>query len=103
MKLADKSSAAEKRKETRRRVLKAGMLIFGEPPTPTAVTICDLSSGGARVKLSDGVMVSSKAALLVVAESLLYPVQIRWRHGEQIGVSFEGQPELQADKASKPH
>jgi hypothetical protein len=84
------TSKTERRRAPRRRVLKAGKVIFGRL-TGSAIdcTILDVSDIGA--KLRAGVFdVPDTFRLLVVSEGVAIPVKRVWQDGDFIGVYFVG-------------
>jgi hypothetical protein len=85
------ASQAERRRAPRRRVLKAGKIIFGRL-TGGAIdcTILDVSDTGA--KLRAGVFdVPDTFRLLIVSEGVAIPVKRVWQDGDLVGVYFVGE------------
>jgi PilZ domain len=80
------------RKNSRHRVLKQGKIIFGDMTVVIDVTIRDMSAGGLRVQLPMCVRLPRDFSILIVSESLIYSVAMRWRKGDLMGVEFVGEP-----------
>ena len=83
---------ADNRHERRCRVLKYVKLITSHSGAVIDVTICDLSAGGARIRLPPGTIVPEVFGLAVVSERLVYPARKSWHNGQHAGVQFVGQP-----------
>ena len=91
------------RKHRRYKVVKEGEIhISNRFVAP--VTITELSVGGARLWLKDTVLLPSAFHLLIKAEQLLIPVEIRWRRTDELGVEFTGEPQLatSSDRPTQP-
>jgi hypothetical protein len=92
--------AADRRKTRRHKVAKEGMLIMSGGGPEYAVTICDMSAGGAGFCLTPGagmpilLKLPDEFDLLVVKERLVYRAKLCWQSGSCGGVRFIGQPRL---------
>jgi hypothetical protein len=80
--------ASDKRAGVRRRVLFSGRLVHSREELSTACAIQDLSTTGARVKLSGAEALGDPLYLIDMRNGLAYRAQIRWREGERVGLAF---------------
>ncbi len=85
----------ERRDTPRVRTLLAGKIISGDGFLSPDCTVIDLSSNGARVRISGGVTLPPPAGLLLVREGLLFDAAIAWRRGDETGLVFTGVHDLQ--------
>jgi hypothetical protein len=86
------SSAANRRKHRRQRVLKEGKITNSEMRCLANVIIRDLSESGARIQMPANQALPDDFGLYIVAEGLLYPAVARWREEKALGVQFVGEP-----------
>ena|SRR5687768_3478459 len=84
-------SEPDLRRAPRHKVLKAGKIVSLTLLSSIDVTIVDMSTGGARVRLPATTDLPEKFWLLVVAEKMLYPAEARWRRANMIGIEFTGE------------
>ncbi len=91
----------EKRKTTRRRVLKEGKIIFADGMRVIDCTIRDMSEHGARLLIANSVGVPDTFHLFEKSSGMVYPAAVAWRQPSAIGVRFEGQPTSIHDSANK--
>jgi hypothetical protein len=78
------------RASPRQRRLKSAQIIFNDNSSIMDCLIRDWSDTGARLKCGQPNAVPKNFALLLKAEWLLYPAELRWRRGEEIGIRFTG-------------
>lgn len=78
------------RASPRQRRLKAAQIIFNDNSSIMDCLIRDWSDTGAKLKCAQAHAVPKQFSLLLKAEWLLYPAELRWRRGEDIGVKFTG-------------
>jgi len=83
---SDKQSVP--RASPRQRRLKAAQIIFNDNSSIMDCLIRDWSETGARLKCAQSHAVPKHFFLLLKAEWLLLPAELRWRRGEDIGVMF---------------
>jgi PilZ domain len=81
------------RAHQRQRRLKDAKLVFNGGLCVIDCVVRDWSEGGARVKCSQAIVLPKYFHLLLRAEWLMYPVELRWRKLEDVGVMFRGPPE----------
>jgi hypothetical protein len=82
---------------SRARALLAGKIIIGRGLISPDCVIRDLSSSGARVRISAETDLPPKVSLLVIKEGLLFEANVAWRRGDQTGLAFVGQYDLRGD------
>ena len=83
---------SDKRRERRYIVKKDGEISAIDLEGVIQVTICDISLGGARLRIPPGFSIPELFDLKIVSESLIYSVRKCWSDGQYVGVSFVGQP-----------
>jgi hypothetical protein len=81
----------------RARTLLAGKIIIGKGLISPDCVIRDLSSSGARVRISAETDLPPKVRLLAIKEGLLFEANVAWRRGDQTGLAFVGQCDLRCD------
>lgn len=91
----------EKRKTTRRRVLKEGKIIFADGMRVIDCTIRDLSDTGARLLIANTVGVPETFHLFEKSSGMVYPASVAWRQSSAIGVKFDGAPTSIHDPANR--
>lgn len=84
----------DKRRSRRRRVLKEGKIILDAAPFSIKCLVRDYSDGGAKLRLTASTKLPKAFRLLFVTEGSLYPTELVWRHGDDLGVAFTGEAEL---------
>lgn len=77
----------------RHRRLKEAKIVFNNGASVIDCVVRDWSEGGARLKCSQAVALPRHFFLLLRAEWLMYPVELRWRRLEEAGVMFTGPAE----------
>ncbi|MDP3746407.1 MAG: PilZ domain-containing protein [Phenylobacterium sp.] len=87
---------AERREELRRRVFLTGILIHGPAKLTVDCTIRDLTDSGARVRLGAPDDLSQPLMLLICRSGDAFAGEIAWRRGDEIGLSFSRQCDLNA-------
>jgi PilZ domain len=78
------------RSSQRQRQLKSAQIIFNDNASLMDCVIRDWSNGGAKLKCAQASTLPKQFSLLLKAEWLLYPAELRWRRGDSIGVKFTG-------------
>jgi hypothetical protein len=91
----------EKRKRSRRRVLKEGKIIFADGMRLIDCTIRDLSESGARLLIANSVSVPETFRLFEKSSGMVYPASVAWRQPSAIGVKFDGPPTSIHDSANR--
>ncbi len=91
----------EKRKASRRRVLKVGKIVFADGMRVIDCTIRDLSTEGARLLVGNSVGVPDCFLLFEKSTGMLYQSTVVWRQNDSVGVNFEGEPTSVHDDANK--
>ena len=91
----------EKRKVTRRRVLKEGKIVFADAMRVIDCTIRDMSVEGARLLIANTIGIPATFYLYEKSTGLLYPTSIVWRQSNMLGVKFEGPASSIHDAANK--
>lgn len=80
---------ADRRGETRRRVLKGARLAFNKGYGAMECVVRNQSERGARLVLGDTMGVPSRFDLEISGEGDLRPATVRWRTGEAVGIAFD--------------
>ena len=75
------------RSSTRRRVFKAAKLAFKGRSATIDCTVCDLSEGGARLKVASVVGIPDSFELMLAGEPVRF-CRVIWVKATQIGVAF---------------
>jgi two-component system cell cycle response regulator len=78
------------RASLRQRRLKAAQIIFKDNSSILDCLVRDWSDTGAKLKCSQAHVVPKHFSLLLKAEWLLYPAELRWRRGDELGIKFTG-------------
>lgn len=76
----------EKRKSTRRRVLKAGKIAFGGGTVDC--TVRNLSETGAALDVVSSVGIPDHFTLVITVDRVQRPCRVVWRKATRIGVLF---------------
>lgn len=77
-------------REHRQRVLKGGAILTSVSQSVVTCTIRNMNSGGAEIKIPDGVHVPSNFLLYVAVDGIAYRCTVRWRRGDRAGLQFSG-------------
>ena len=80
------------RKHRRNRTLKEGQIVYNSGSSLIDCIIRDRSESGAKLRLPAETVLPKSFELLSVADGLLYPAEIKWRRGDEVGVMFVGAP-----------
>lgn len=91
----------DKRKTQRRRVLKAGKIIFADAKSVIDCTIRDLSPEGARLAIANTIGVPETFCLFETSTGMLYDATVTWRQAAALGVKFTTPPTNIQDPANK--
>jgi len=83
---------ADLRECARRRVLKEGRVVFNGGCSVINCVISDRSESGARLRVPASTELPNNFGLLFLTEEILFPAEIAWRHQDEIGIRFVGQP-----------
>lgn len=78
----------DRRGSVRRRMLKAGVIVFNGTCSSLRCTVRDLSDGGARLKVDPIVHVPGTFELIIEIDGLYAKSAIVWRKGSDVGVRF---------------
>jgi hypothetical protein len=82
----------ELRKDRRNRAFKEGQIVFNSGSSLIDCIIRDRTKTGAKVRVPAATLLPKSFELLSVGEGMLYPAEIRWRRGDDLGVEFVGAP-----------
>jgi hypothetical protein len=93
MSVSAESKTEIRRAHVRQRRLKDGKLVFYDGLITIDCVVRDWSEGGARLKCSQFIILPKYFHLLLRAEWVMYPVELRWRRGDNLGVMFKGPAE----------
>ena len=80
--------AEDRRASARRRMLKAGVIVFNGTCSSLRCTVRDLSDGGARLKIDQLVHVPASFELIIEIDGLYAKSAVVWRKGSDAGVRF---------------
>ncbi|HEY9217506.1 MAG TPA: PilZ domain-containing protein [Phenylobacterium sp.] len=86
------------RRAPRQSVLTKGLLIHGRSSLSVPCTIRDVSSLGARVKLSTPEILSRPIYLVIVRNGAAFEAEIAWAKSGELGLQFKGRLNLGAPK-----
>lgn len=81
-------AAAERRRTSRCRVTRAGLLTFSEGAKTFECTIRNLSDTGARIALRTTQLVPRDIHLINVRDRMVYDATIEWRTSTEFGLAF---------------
>lgn len=81
-------SAQERRRAKRFRTFKKGLIEFPDNAGKMFCTIRDFSSGGARLKLDDGLSVPDNFNLYIEENRVSVDCRVAWRSESEIDVEF---------------
>ena len=74
----------------RQRTLKKGVVSYGDGYLTVECLVRDMSNGGAKLKLVNGVPVPNRFQLLVPSDGISVDCEVRWRESNQLGITFVG-------------
>jgi hypothetical protein len=80
------------RKHRRSRSFKEGQIVYNSGSSLINCIIRDRSEGGAKLVLPAASVLPQRFELLSVSEGKLYPAEIMWRRGDELGIMFIGAP-----------
>ena len=81
---------ADARRRYRRRVLKGATIIKTLVDSEIECLIRNQHEDGAELKIDPDSHVPSSFLLYVAADGVAYRAEVKWRHGERVGVQFTG-------------
>ena len=81
-------SASEHRAGQRRRMLKQAQIVTNTGHSTLDCLVRDMSLGGARLKVENGLAVPASFELRLVTEDTCVQVQVVWRKSNEVGVRF---------------
>lgn len=82
----------ENRSGQRRRMLKEGKVVTNHGHSTIDCVVRDMSLGGARLKVENGLAVPATFDLLLVSEGTRVPVEVVWRKPREVGIRFAVRP-----------
>jgi hypothetical protein len=82
----------DKRKCRRSRVLREARIVINSGQSLINCAIRDQSESGAKLRVPAATALPKTFELLCLTEGMLRPAEIAWRHGDDLGVMFVGQP-----------
>jgi len=83
------SADTDKRRASRRRILKGGRISFHQLGTSTDCTIRNLSDTGACLIATSQVGIPNEFNLVTDSDKAVRRCRVEWRSGNRIGVSFK--------------
>lgn len=78
----------ERRRFERTKVIKAAKIVFGGCETLLDCVVCDLSIGGAGIKVANAANIPNELELTFDAGRTLRACRVAWRSDSRIGVAF---------------
>jgi hypothetical protein len=91
----------DKRKISRRRVLKVGKIVYADGLRVLDCTIRDMSADGARLIIGSTLGVPDSFFLYEQSTGMLFPASTIWRQPKSLGIRFDGEPSSIDDPANK--
>lgn len=88
------------RSSDRQRIFIAGRLTFGGGVMSVPCNVRDLSDHGARVTLDASTTLPTHMTLDIPARGVTRQVEMRWRHGEVVGLEFTTKEEAASASAA---
>ena len=82
--------AAPPRKSPRKKVMIRARIVYGDGAHSIDCTVCDISAGGAGIRLSIEHHLPKRIFLIVLRDSIAYEADVRWQARCNIGVEFLG-------------
>lgn len=86
------STATDKRRAQRRRILKGAVAAFSNRHCSIACIVRDISLTGARIRSEGSVNIPDTFELLIELDGTEADCEVVWRKGNEIGVRFRGAP-----------
>ncbi len=93
---------SELRSGQRRRVLFSGRIVHSRAEMTVDCAIQDISTTGARVRLSGSDLLGDPLFLIDMRNGLAFHAQVRWRHGDRAGLAFLSYHDLSKPDPSLP-
>jgi hypothetical protein len=89
----------DRRKDLRKRSFLKGTVYFNHRRSSVPCTVRDFSDYGARLQFAAPVTLPDAIELEIPARDKILPAQVRWRRGDEVGVSLDetyadGGPEM---------
>jgi hypothetical protein len=84
--------ASERRRTARQKSFLRGMIYFNNRRSAVDCLIRDISAYGARVIFSDAIQTPDVLELYIPQKEQTLRSHVIWRHGTEVGVSFEQAP-----------
>jgi hypothetical protein len=75
------------RKAPRRRILKSGMIAYGDQSIEC--TVRNLSTTGASLEISTPLWLPARFTLVIPSDGLRRRTRVAWRKGKRMGVAFD--------------
>lgn len=82
----------ERRIDSRRRTLRAAKIVYGDYRYVVDCVIRDTSTTGMRLRCSHATEVPRDFFLFDPAEQTLRKAEVMWRHEDDLGITFTGEP-----------
>ena len=79
-----------RREKHRQRALKEAQIVFNSSQSVINCTIRDRSQNGAKLRLASAAALPDNFEVFILSELRLYPSELRWRRGDDLGVEFVG-------------
>ena len=79
----------DRRWEPRQLTLKTGKIRSVDLPSEVDCAILDISAGGARILVPDGVEIPATFDLAIDPDGDSHACRLRWKSGSRIGVAFQ--------------
>lgn len=79
---------SDNRSGQRRRMLKQGRIVTNSGHSTIDCVVRDMSLGGARLKVENGLAVPALFELLLVSEEARVPAEVVWRRPNEVGIRF---------------
>jgi hypothetical protein len=92
MTIAAERRTTERRRTARQKSFLRGMIYFNNRRSAVDCLIRDISTYGARVIFSDAVQTPDILDLYIPQKEQTLRAHVIWRHGTEVGVSFEQAP-----------
>ena len=96
--MAPDSPHGNARTDSRRRVLKAGVIAYSGRQVTLRCSIKDLSDSGARLHVEGSIAAPDTFELLGELDGMEVACQVMWRRGMQVGVRFTEPPRFNEKK-----
>jgi hypothetical protein len=78
----------ERRTSARQRTVLRGTVYYDKRSVSADCVIRDLSDGGARLELSENVIIPDTVELYIPKREETFHAQVRWRHFKEVGVAY---------------